>query len=68
MNTKNRKTNKPHRFRLSLADKLNLRDPSTHGKTLNQYTTTIYLKFLLQLGMINLICLMDCNPCYFVVI
>ena len=28
MNTKNSKTNEPHRFRLSLADKLNLKDPS----------------------------------------
>ena len=27
-NTKNSKTNEPHRFRLSLADKLNLKDPS----------------------------------------
>ena len=41
MNTENSKTNKPRRFRLSLADKLNLKDPSknmalasiTHGKT-----------------------------------
>ena len=28
MNTENSKTNKPHRFRLSLADKLNLKNPS----------------------------------------
>ena len=28
MNTENRKTNKPHRFGLSLADKLNYQDPS----------------------------------------
>ena len=28
MNTKNNKTNEPHRFRLSLADKLNLKNPS----------------------------------------
>ena len=28
MNTKNSKTNEPHRFRLSLAEKLNLKDPS----------------------------------------
>ena len=28
INTKNSKTNEPHRFRLSLADKLNLKDPS----------------------------------------
>ena len=30
----------------------------THGKALNQHTTTINLKFLLQHGMMNLICLM----------
>ena len=30
-----------------------------NGKTLNQHKTTINLKFLLQLGMMNLICLMD---------
>ena len=28
MNTENSKTNEPHRFRLTLADKLNLKDPS----------------------------------------
>ena len=28
MNTENSKTNEPHRFRLSLADKVNLKDPS----------------------------------------
>ena len=28
MNTKNSKTNEPHRFRLSLADKLNLKSPN----------------------------------------
>ena len=28
MNTENRKTNEPHRFRLSLADKLNLKNPN----------------------------------------
>ena len=28
VNTENSKTNEPHRFRLSLADKLNLKDPS----------------------------------------
>ena len=30
MNTENSKTNQPHRFRLSLAHKLNLKDPSTN--------------------------------------
>ena len=28
MNTENSKTNKPHKFRLSLADKLNLKNPN----------------------------------------
>ena len=28
MNIKNSKTNEPHRFRLSLADKLNVKDPT----------------------------------------
>ena len=28
MNTENSKTNEPHRFRLALADKLNLKDPN----------------------------------------
>ena len=30
MNTENSKTNEPHRFRLSLADKLNVKDPSNN--------------------------------------
>ena len=28
MNSENSKTNKPHRFRLKLADSLNLKDPN----------------------------------------
>ena len=32
---------------------------STYGKTLNLDITTINLKFQYQLGMMNLICLMD---------
>ena len=28
MNTENSKTNEPHRFRLSLADKLNFKNPN----------------------------------------
>ena len=69
MNTENSKTNEPHKFRLSLSDKLNLKNPNKNialgnlsiyytWKTLNQDTTTINLKFLLQLGVILLICLM----------
>ena len=67
MNTENSKTNEPHRFRLSLADKLlnpnknialgNLVS-NIHGKTLNQHTATINLKLLLQLGIMLLISLM----------
>ena len=57
MNTENIKTNEPHRFRLSLADKRNLKNPNKNI-ALNQHTTTINLKFLLQLEMIFLICLM----------
>ena len=57
VNTENSKTNKPHRFRLSLVDKYELKDTNkdmaltnlcifAHGKTLNQHTTTINLKFI----------------------
>ena len=41
MNTENSKTNKPHRFRLSLADKLNLKSPNKNnalGKSSIYYT------------------------------
>ena len=66
MNTENSKTNEPHKFSLSLSDKLNLKNPSKNialgdlsiyyaWKNINQYTTTINLKFLLQLGKILLI-------------
>ena len=68
-NTENSKTNEPHRFRLSLVDKFNLKNPKENialgnlkvyytMKTLNQHTKTTNLKFLLQLGMILLICRM----------
>ena len=69
MKTENYKTNEPHRFRLSLVDKLNVKDHDkiwhwlkvfiTQGKTLSLHIATINLKSLLQLGMINFICLMD---------
>ena len=68
MNSENSKTNEPHRFKLDLTDKRNLKNPNKNmalanlsitlimlGKTSNQKTTTINLKFLLQLGMILLI-------------
>ena len=44
MNSKNSKTNEPHKFKLDLTDKLNPKNPD--------------LKFQHQLGMILLICLM----------
>ena len=69
MNTENSNTNEPHRFKMDLTDKLNLKNPNKNmalanlstiilGKILNQNTITINLKFLLQLGMILLIYLM----------
>ena len=53
MNTENSETNEPHRFKLGLTDKLNLKNPNknmtlanlsiyiTLGKTSSQNTTTI---------------------------
>ena len=35
MSTENSKTNKPHRFRLTLADKLNLKDPNKNMALIN---------------------------------
>ena len=35
MNTKNSKTNEPRRFRLSLADKLNLKNPNINVALVN---------------------------------
>ena len=69
MNTESSKTSEPHRFKLDLTDKLNLKNPNknmalanlrfiTLGKTLSQNTTTTNLKFQHQLGMILLIYLM----------
>ena len=70
MNTKNSKTNEPHIFMLSLGDKVNLKDPSKNMALANlsiYYTwknikpaySNSKLKALLQVGMMNLICLMD---------
>ena len=69
MNTENSKTSEPHRFKLDLTDKLNLKNPNknmalanlgiiTLGKASNQNTRTINLKFSHQLRMILLIYLM----------
>ena len=69
MNTENSKTNESHRFRLDLADKLNLKNPKKKMALVN---LSIYctwknvkseynnnnLKYLLQLGMKFLIYLM----------
>ena len=68
MNTENSQTNESHRFKLKLADKFNLKDPNkntalanlrTYYTWKNLHITTINLKSLLQLGMMNLICPMD---------
>ena len=59
INSENSKTSEPHIFKLNLTEKLKLKDPKTTwlslisvfitlGKTLNQNTTTINLKFLPQ--------------------
>ena len=67
MNTKNSKTNEPHRFRLDLSDKLNLKNLFKYLANLNIYYTwknikTEYnnnkFKILLQHGMKFLIYLM----------
>ena len=70
MNTLNSKTNESNRFIYQCTDKLNLKNPNKNmalvnlsiyysWKNFNLNTTTINLKFLLQLGMMNLIYLMD---------
>ena len=69
MNIENSKTIEPHGFKLDLTGKLNLKNKKnmtlanfTPGKTLNQNTTTINLKFLHQLGEILLIYFMVLIP------
>ena len=64
MNTKNSMTNESNKFIYQFTDKLNLKTPNNKniglinlvftslGKSSNQNTTTIHLKYLLQLGMI----------------
>ena len=70
MNTENSKTSEPHRFKLDLTDKLNLKNPNKNTAFANlsiyytwkniksKNTTPINLKFLHQLRMILLIYLM----------
>ena len=63
-NTENRKTNEPHEFRLTLADKLNFKNPNKNmtlanlsiyytWKNISMHLTTINLEFLFKLGMMN---------------
>ena len=68
MNTLNSKTNECNKLIYQFTDKLNLKNPNKnmalavstiHGSTIILNTTTINLKFLLQHGTMNLICLMD---------
>ena len=54
MNTENSKTNEPHRFRLRLADKFNLKYSNENMAIKSAYNNNTF-KFLLQLGMMNLI-------------
>ena len=69
-NTLNSKTNESNRFVNQFTDKLNLKNPNKNmelanlsiyyaWKNIKSNTTTTNLKFLLQHGIINLICLMD---------
>ena len=70
MNTENSKTSEPHRFRLDLTDKLNLKNPNKNMALANlsiyytwknvksEYNNNKF-KFLLQHGMILSIYLMD---------
>ena len=70
MNTENSKTKEPHRFRLDLTDKLNLKNPNKNmalanlsiyytWKNVKSECNNNKFKFLLQHGMILSIYLMD---------
>ena len=70
MNIENSQTNESNKFFYEFTDKLNLKNPNKtmalanltftiHEKTLNLHIKTMNLRFLLQLGMIILVCLMD---------
>ena len=72
-NTENSKTNESNKFIYHFTDKLNLKNPNRNmalanlsiyykWKNIKPECNTINLKFLLQLGMMNLICLMDHIP------
>ena len=55
MNTEDSKTSESKKFTYQFTNKVFI----TRGKTLNQCITTINLKYLVQLGIMNFICLMD---------
>ena len=64
MNSNNSRTNEFKKFLYEFTDKLNFKNPNKNMalanlKTLNLYITTIDLKYVFQLGMMSLICLMD---------
>ena len=72
MNTENSKTNEPHRFRLSLADKLNLKNPNQNIAlgNLSVYYTWKNIKLAYNNNkfkiyapdcIMNLVCLIDLN-------
>ena len=69
MNTLNSKANEPNRFIYQFTNNLNLKNPTKNmalanlsiyytWKTLNLNTTTINLKYMLQLGIVSSIYLM----------
>ena len=68
INSENSKTSEYHVLLLNLTNKIDLRSEKTvalsnlsiiHRKTLKAHTIIINLKYLLQRGVKNLICLMD---------
>ena len=70
MNTLNNKKNEPNKYIYQFTDKFNLKNPNKNmalanlsicytWKNIKSEYNTINLKFLLQLGMMQLICLMD---------
>ena len=70
MNTENSRTSESNKFIYQFTEKLNFKNSNKNmalanlsiwykWKNIKSKIKTINLKFLLQLGMINLICLMD---------
>ena len=67
MNTENSKTNESNKLIFQFTDKRNLKNPNNKNiglvnlsiyYTLSLHITKLYLKYLLQLGTVNLSCLM----------